>query len=84
MNSQPETEGARRPLLNIEVDMKIKNLPRNTQLRGIKFKHPDTEKTCVWWSSWNRGVWYKNHENDLELHIIEVNDIKDALEFEVV
>lgn len=62
--------------------MKIKNLSKT--LDGVKFKHPETGKTCIWVSQWNKGVWYKKDESDKRIYPLFVETLDDVLEFEIV
>jgi len=66
--------------------MKIKELPGYTNLRGVKFKHPETGEICIWYSQWLKGVWYKkpNDSNLNKVYPLCLDDLKEALEFEVV
>lgn len=62
----------------------IKDLPPNQNLGGIKFKHPETGEICIWTSQWQRGIFYKKDIDDSQIFPLFVNDIKEALKFELV
>ena len=64
--------------------MKIKDLPKDKGLGGIAFLHPVTKKRCIWASQWQKGVWYKKDAKSTEVFPLFVEDLKEALEFEVV
>jgi hypothetical protein len=62
----------------------INDLPSNISLGGVKFKHPETGETCYWQSQWNKGVWYKKDLNSKQIFPLFVEDLMDALKFEVI
>ncbi|MEK6880183.1 MAG: hypothetical protein AABY22_11265 [Nanoarchaeota archaeon] len=62
----------------------INDLPRNISLGGLKFKHPETGEACYWRSQWQKGVWYKKDLTSSQIFPLFVNDLKEALKFEVI
>lgn len=64
--------------------MKIKDLPDDVSLGSVKFKHPKTGEVCVWISQWNKGIWYKTDEKNSQMFPLFVENVEEALEFEVV
>jgi hypothetical protein len=69
--------------------MKIKDLPQDKSLGGVKFRHPDTGEECIWVSQWGypdgkAGIWYKTDENPSQCYPLFLNKLEEALEFEVV
>ena len=69
--------------------MKIKDLPKDINLGGVKFKHPETGEVCIWASQWGysdgkAGVWYKSDEKSTRVFPLFLNKLEEALEFEVV
>lgn len=64
--------------------MKIKDLPQNKSIRGIAFRHPETGKKAYWHSQWQNGVWYKEDPASERVFPLSVNDLSEALEFEVL
>jgi len=68
---------------------KIKDLPPNISLRGVKFRDPKTKTTGYWYSQWGyengkAGVWYKPDMSKGQIFPLFLDDLKEALEFEVV
>jgi len=64
--------------------MKIKDLPDTMgSLENLPFKHPKTGEKVYWWSQWQKGVWVKKDLTSTEIFPIFVDDLKEALEFEV-
>lgn len=69
--------------------MKIKDLPPNESLDGVKFKHPQTGETCVWVSQWGypegkAGIWYRTYPPSNQIHPLCLDKLEEALDFEVV
>lgn len=65
--------------------MKIKDLPKNKNLRNIKFQHPITKEACYLESQWNSGIWYKKDpKNSNEVFPLFLDDLQDVLELEIV
>jgi hypothetical protein len=64
--------------------MKIKDLPEDADLGGIRFRYPGDSKIYSWVSQWQRGVWGKLHPEDTQLFPLFCDNLTDALEWEVV
>jgi hypothetical protein len=64
--------------------MKIKDLPKNISLEGIRFIYPLDGKPYYWTSQWNKGVWGKTSLSDNQIYPLFVNELEDVLEWEVV
>lgn len=68
---------------------RINDLPSNTSLDGVKFKHPETGEVCLWASQWDyspngeAGVFYKKKGNPTRLFVIQLKNLQEALEFEL-
>ena len=62
----------------------INDLPKDQNLGGVKFKHPETGETCIWQSQWHKGIWFKKDKNDSQTYPLFVEDLSEALKFEVV
>lgn len=67
--------------------MKIKDLPKGTNLGGVKVRTPDG-KEGYWNSQWNKGVWLAQvppgTSGSLEIEPIFVEDLKECLEWDIV
>jgi hypothetical protein len=64
--------------------MKIKDSPDTTgSLQNLPFKHPETGEKVYWFSQWGKGIWVKKDLTSEQTFPIFVNDIQEALEFEV-
>ena len=68
--------------------MKIKDLPGNISLGGVRFKTPDGT-IGYWVSQWGyeggkAGIWYKKDRYATRVFPLFLNDIKEALEFDVL
>ena len=66
------------------VGMKIKDLPEDTDLRHVQFTFPGDGKKYYWYSQWNKGVWGKTSPGDSRMYPLCINDLEEALEWEVV
>jgi hypothetical protein len=69
--------------------MKIKDLPKDESLGGVRFKHPETAEICIWQSQWGypdgkAGVWYKTDSASSKIFPLFLDNLQEALEFEVV
>ena len=70
--------------------MKIKDLPPNKSLTGVRFYDPKTGTVGYWSSQWGypppgkAGVWYKVKLTDSRVHPMFLDQLQEALEFEVV
>jgi hypothetical protein len=63
--------------------MKIKDLPQDINLIGIRFIYPSDGKPYYWFSQWQRGVWGKKKMDTGEVFPLLVNNPEEALEWEV-
>ncbi len=68
---------------------RIKDLPPNINLRGVKFKDPKTGTTGYWYSQWGyedgkAGVWYKSDMSKERIFPLFLDELEEALEFEVI
>lgn len=63
--------------------MKIKDLPSDISLTGTRFIYPLDGKPYYWYSQWQRGVWGKKNMSSSEVFPLTVNDLKEALEWDV-
>ena len=68
---------------------RIKDLPEGISLRGVKFRDPKTKTVGYWFSQWGyldgkAGVWYKTDMKDTQTFPLFLDNLKEALEFEVV
>ena len=64
--------------------MRIKDLPDDTNLSHVQFIFPGDGKKYYWYSQWNKGVWGKKAPKDSRMYPLCVEDLKEALEWEVV
>ena len=67
---------------------RIKDLDPNQSLSGVRFKGPNGEKG-YWVSQWGyddgkAGVWYKEKLSDTRIHPIFLDDLREAMEWEVM
>ena len=63
---------------------KIKDLPSDTNLRGIKVKTPDGI-IGIWKSQWQKGVWlHIEDEPEGKVTPIFIYDLKEVLEWEII
>ena len=68
---------------------KIKDLPSNISLSGVKFRDPKTGTTGYWYSQWGyrggkAGIWWKQDMKSGAIFPLFLDDLKEALEFEVL
>jgi len=66
------------------AQIKIKDLPGNPNLRGVKFHDPKTGTTGYWFSQWIKGVWWKKDFESTNIIPLFLDDLKEALEFKVM
>ena len=64
--------------------MKIKDMPGNGSLGGLRFKHPETGETCIWMSQWGypngkAGVFYRKDANSTQIFPLPLDDMTEAL-----
>jgi hypothetical protein len=72
-----------------QAKSKIKDLPPNINLRGVKFHDPKTGTTGYWFSQWGyengkAGIWWKKDMKSGQVFPLFLDDLKEALEFYVV
>lgn len=58
--------------------MKIKDLPKETNLRGLKLKDG-----TYFWSAWRTGVWVKKDLNSAEVFPLFIKEADNIKEIEV-
>jgi hypothetical protein len=63
--------------------MKIKDLPQDVSLTGTRFICPMDGKPYYWLSHWEQGVLGKKDMASSEILPLFVNDLMEALEWEV-
>jgi len=68
---------------------KIKDLPKDINLRGVKFHDPKTGTTGYWYSQWGyldgkAGIWWKKDMQSSGTVPLFLDDLKEALEFIVL
>lgn len=63
--------------------MKIKDLPQDRSLGGVAFLHPKTGEVCYWRSQWQKGVWFRKHPKDDQVHPLFLDDLSEAMELEL-
>jgi hypothetical protein len=63
---------------------KIKDLNSNIGLGGVRFRYPGDGQLYYWHSQWQKGVWGKKRPTDEQVFPLNCDDLKDALEWEVV
>lgn len=62
---------------------KIKDLPPNTNMGGIKVKTPDG-KVGYWASQWHKGIWLSAHPTGGgKIYPQFINDLQECLEWEL-
>lgn len=67
---------------------RIKDLPKDQSLGGVKFFLPGTKQAVYWCSQWGypngkAGVWYKTNMNSERVFPLGLNNLEEALEFEL-
>ncbi len=62
----------------------IKDLPIDMNLRGVKFRDPKTGIIGYWYSQWIKGIWYKIDMKDTQVFPLSMDDLTEALAFEVI
>ncbi len=63
--------------------MKIKDLDPKTNLGGVKVK-TTSGQIGYWKSQWQKGVWLTDTPDGTRLKPVFIDDIKEALEWEVL
>ncbi len=64
--------------------MKIKDLPIDQPISGIRFRYPGDGKTYYWSSQWQKGVWGRRDMKSEQVYPLFCNDLSEAMEWEVV
>jgi hypothetical protein len=64
--------------------VKINELPKHSTLNNIRFRYPGDGKIYYWTSQWQKGVWGKKDLNSGQVFPLFVENLKDALEWEIV
>lgn len=64
--------------------MKIKNLPKDRGLGGVRFRYPGDGKLYYWVSQWQKGVWGKTDLLSNRVYPLHCDDLSEAAEWEVV
>ena len=67
---------------------KIKDLPDNISLGNVHFRAPDGTEG-YWVSQWGyengkAGIWYKNDPKETQMFPLFLDNLREALEFEVL
>lgn len=60
----------------------IKDLPKGTNLRGIKIKTPNGV-VGYWYSQWHKGVWLTKSITDSRMYPQFVNELKECSNWEI-
>ncbi len=63
--------------------MKIKELPQGSTLNNVRFIYPGDGKAYYWTSQWQKGIWGKKDLNSGQIFPLFVENIQDALEWEI-
>mgnify|MGYP001573814056 FL=1 len=61
----------------------INDLPQDRSLGGVRLKNHNTGETCIYHSQWQKGIWYKKNEKDTQIFPIFLDDLREALKFEL-
>lgn len=74
---------------NKPAKKKIKDLPPGISLGGIKFRDPKTKTVGYWESQWGypdgkAGIWYRTDRKSTQVYPLFLDNLKEALEFEVI
>jgi hypothetical protein len=82
------TAKTRRPKAK-KVVRTLRDCPPNQSLGGVRFKHPLTGQTCIWYSQWGyengkAGVWYKTDATSSQIFPLFLDKLEQALDFELV
>ena len=64
--------------------MKIKDLPGNSSLEGVRFIYPGDGGTYYWRSQWCKGVWARKEPAEQRIWPLAVDDLKETLEWDIV
>jgi hypothetical protein len=64
--------------------MKIKDLPNDAPLENTHFICGNDGKEYFWAGCWNKGVWGREQPHDKQIIPLLINNIDEALEWELV
>lgn len=64
--------------------MKIKDMPEGSTLNNVRFIYPGDGQAYYWASQWGKGVWGKKDINSGQIFPLFVEDIEEALEWEIL
>lgn len=64
--------------------MKIKDLPKDKSLLGIRFTYPGYGKAYYWHSQWPKGVWGKRKPSDSQVFPLFCDNLEQALDWVIV
>lgn len=63
---------------------RIRDLPDDFgSIAGVRFKYPADGKYYYWTSQWRKGVWGKKSIESSQIFPLFVNDLSEALEWEL-
>jgi hypothetical protein len=66
------------------ANMKIRDLPNDEAFAHVRFIYPGDGKPYYWYSQWNKGVWGKKEQNSQQIFPLFVDELKQAMGWEVV
>lgn len=64
--------------------MKIKDLKEQGSLGNVRFIYPADGQKYYWHSQWPKGVWGKKSPKSEQVFPLHVNNLAEALEWEIV
>jgi hypothetical protein len=72
-----------------KIKKKIKDLPKQMSLQGVKFYDPKTKTKGCWFSQWGyedgkAGIWWKKDMKSGQVFPLFLDNLKESLEFEVL
>jgi len=70
--------------ISISISMKLKDLPANQSLGGVRFRYPKDGQLYYWLSQWEKGVWGKKDMGSERIYPLFCENLSEALEWEVV
>lgn len=66
-----------------KTKLKIKDLPKDQSLGGVRFVYPFDGEKYYWHSQWSKGVFGKKRLSDDRIYPLFVEKLEDALEWEL-
>jgi hypothetical protein len=63
---------------------KIKDLPPNVSLRGVRFVYPGDNQPYYYVSQWDTGVWGRKSKDDDRVVPLACAELSDVLEWDLV